>query len=135
MSLDTRPWRLPDGGMRGVGPVLCGIQRVLLRVDIGKRMQHTYGARYRAANLEEVRRKDREAKKLKRPRLKLLGQMQIWPMGEFEDSNLSHLYFMRYEFDPCQTLGMKIGRSQNVSLRKAQQEAGHAFRMKVLCAY
>ena len=98
-------------------------------------MQSTYRARYRAKHLEELRRKDREAKKLKRQKQKELTASHCWPMGEFQGNSASHLYMMRYEFDPCQTLGLKIGRSENVSMRKAQLEEGHAFEMKVLRVY
>ena len=98
-------------------------------------MQATYRARYRAKNLVEIRRKDREAKKLQRQRQKELSALQALPMGEFEGSNYAHLYLMRYEFDPCQTLGIKVGRSENVSNRKLQLEEGHSFQMKILRVY
>jgi hypothetical protein len=98
-------------------------------------MQATYRARYRAKNLEEIRRKDRVAKKLQRQRQKELSALEALPMGEFEGSNYAHLYLMRYEFDPCQTLGIKVGRSENVSNRKLQLEEGHSFQMKILRVY
>jgi hypothetical protein len=100
-----------------------------------KYMQATYRARYRAKNLEEVRRRDREAKRLQRQRQKELSASQVLPMGEFEGLNTSHLYLMRYEFDPRQTLGIKVGRSENVSNRKLQLEEGHSFQMKILRVY
>ena len=56
-------------------------------------------------------------------------------MGEFEGLNTSHLYLMRYEFDSRQTLGLKVGRSENVSNRKLQLEEGHSFQMKILRVY
>ena len=56
-------------------------------------------------------------------------------MGEFEGSGASHLYLLRYEWDPCGTMGLKIGRSSNVSMRKAQLEEGHCFHMKLLRVY
>ena len=92
-------------------------------------------ARYRAKNLEEIRKKDREAKKLKRQKQKELSALHIWPMGDFSGNSVSHLYLFRYDFDPCGTMGIKIGRSENVSIRKAQLEEGHAFQMKVLRVY
>jgi hypothetical protein len=45
------------------------------------------------------------------------------------------LYIMRYEFDPCHTMGCKIGRSQNVFLRARQLSEGHCFEMKILRVY
>jgi hypothetical protein len=98
-------------------------------------MQAAYNARYRAKNLEEIRRKDREAKRLQRQRQKELSATQVLPMGEFEGANASHLYLMRYDFDHCQTLGLKVGRSENVSTRKIQLEEGHSFQMKILRVY
>ena len=98
-------------------------------------MQVTSRARYRAKNLEEVRRRDREAKRHQRQRQKELSASQVLPMGEFEGLNTSHLYLMRYDFDHCQTLGLKVGRSENVSTRKIQLEEGHSFQMKILRVY
>ena len=92
-------------------------------------------ARYRAKNLEEIRRKDREAKKLKRQKQKELSALHIWPMGEFSGNAVSHLYIFRYEFGPCGSMGLKIGRSENVSMRKKQLEQDHNFEMKVLRVY
>lgn len=90
---------------------------------------------YRAKNLEEIRRKDREAKRAKRQKQRELLASQALPMGEFEGSNSSHLYLLRYSFDPCQTMGIKIGKSENVAMRKAQLEEGHCFEMKILRVY
>jgi hypothetical protein len=81
---------------------------------------------------EEIRRKDREAKRLQRQRRKALSAAQVLPMGEFDGSDYAHLYLMRYDFDHRHTLGIKVGRSGNVSSRKLQLEEGHAFQMKIL---
>ena len=48
---------------------------------------------------------------------------------------MSLLYLMRYEFDPCGTMGIKIGRTKNLAARVADIEDGHNFRMKVLRVY
>ena len=56
-------------------------------------------------------------------------------MSEHEGEDASLLYLMRYEFDPCGTLGVKIGRTKNLAARVAQIEDGHNFRMKVLRTY
>ena len=98
-------------------------------------MQSTYSARYRAKNLEEIRKKDRESKKLKRQKQKEISALHPWPMGDFSGNAASHLYIFRYEFDPCGTMGLKIGRSENVSMQKAQMEQDHNFEMKVLRVY
>ena len=58
---------------------------------------------------------------------------EVMSSSEAEDSNL--LYIMRYEFDPCGTMGIKIGRSKNLAARVQQLEASHNFRMKVLRVY
>ena len=56
-------------------------------------------------------------------------------MGEFEGNGASDLYLLRYMFDPCGSMGLKIGRSSNVSMRKAQLEEGHCFEIKILRVY
>ena len=56
-------------------------------------------------------------------------------MSEHEGDDERHLYIMRYEFDPCGTMGHKIGRTQNLAARVEQLERSHAFRMKVLRVY
>ena len=42
------------------------------------------------------------------------------------------LYVMRYDFDPCGTLGLKVGRAADVQARAHQLGASHNFRMVVL---
>ena len=98
-------------------------------------MQITPRAGYTATQLEEIRRRDREAKRRQRQRRKDLAATQILPMGEFEGPDRTNLYLLRYDFDPCQTMGIKVGRSENVSMRKAQLEEGHAFQCKILRVY
>ena len=56
-------------------------------------------------------------------------------MSETEGEATSILYLMRYEFDPCTTMGIKIGRTKNIARRVADIESGHNFRMKLLRAY
>ena len=56
-------------------------------------------------------------------------------MSENEGDDERHLYIMRYEFDPCGTMGHKIGRTKNLAARVEQLERSHAFRMKVLRVY
>ena len=45
------------------------------------------------------------------------------------------LYVMRYEFDPCGTMGLKIGRAADVPARARQLGASHNFRMHVLATF
>ena len=45
------------------------------------------------------------------------------------------LYVMCYDFDPCHTMGLKIGRACDVGARALQLGAGHAFRMHVLSTF
>ena len=56
-------------------------------------------------------------------------------MSEHEGGDEHLLYIMRYEFDPCGTMGHKIGRTRNLAARVEQLERCHAFRMKVLRVY
>ena len=56
-------------------------------------------------------------------------------MSEHEGEAMSLLYLMRYEFDPCGTMGVKIGRTKNLAARVAELERAHNFRMKVLRVY
>ena len=56
-------------------------------------------------------------------------------MSEHEGEATSLLYLMRYEFDPCGTMGVKIGRTKNLASRVEQMERCHNFRMKVLRVY
>ena len=45
------------------------------------------------------------------------------------------LYVLRYEFDPCGTMGLKIGRAACVDARVRQLEASHNFRLIVLATF
>ena len=56
-------------------------------------------------------------------------------MSEHEGESETVLYIMRYEFDPCGTMGVKIGRTKNLAARVTQLENAHNFRMKVLRTY
>ena len=91
-------------------------------------------ARYRANNLEYQREQKREYHRRRRA---LLAQSQTFEdvMSEHEGENETVLYIMRYEFDPCNTMGVKIGRTRNLAVRVADIEHGHNFRMKVLRVY
>ena len=91
-------------------------------------------ARYRANNLEYLREQKRE---YQRRRKALLAQSHEYEdvMSEHEGESESILYIMRYGFDPCNTMGVKIGRTKNLAVRVADIEHGHNFRMKVLRVY
>ena len=56
-------------------------------------------------------------------------------MSSSEGDDPSLLYLMRYEFDPCGTMGIKVGRSKNLPARVRELEMSHNFRMKVLRVY
>ena len=45
------------------------------------------------------------------------------------------LYVMRYDFDPCGTMGLKIGRATDVQVRARQLATSHNFRMHVLATF
>ena len=45
------------------------------------------------------------------------------------------LYVLRYDFDPCGTMGLKIGRAACVETRVRQLEASHNFRLVVLATF
>ena len=50
-------------------------------------------------------------------------------------ANCDTLYVMCYDFDPCHTMGLKIGRTSHVDARALQLGKGHAFRMHVLATF
>ena len=50
-------------------------------------------------------------------------------------ANCDTLYVMCYDFDPCHTMGLKIGRTSDVDARALQLGRGHAFRMHVLATF
>ena len=91
-------------------------------------------ARYRANNLEYDKEQKREYGRRRRA---LLAQSHKFDdvMSEHEGASETVLYIMRYEFDPCNTMGVKIGRTKNLAARVADIEDGHNFRMKVLRVY
>ena len=91
-------------------------------------------AQWRANNLEYEREQKREYQRRRRA---LIAQSHTFEdvMSEHEGESETVLYIMRYEFDPCNTMGVKIGRTKNLAVRVAQFEDGHNFRMKVLRAY
>ena len=45
------------------------------------------------------------------------------------------LYVLRYDFDPCGTMGLKIGRAACVQTRVRQLETSHNFRLIVLATF
>ena len=45
------------------------------------------------------------------------------------------LYVLRYEFDPCGVMGLKIGRAACVETRVRQLETGHNFRLIILATF
>ena len=45
------------------------------------------------------------------------------------------LYVLRYDFDPCGTMGLKIGRAACVEARVRQLEASHNFRLVILATF
>ena len=45
------------------------------------------------------------------------------------------LYVLRYEFDPCGAMGLKIGRAACVETRVRQLETGHNFRLLILATF
>ena len=45
------------------------------------------------------------------------------------------LYVIKYDFDPCGTMGLKIGRAACVETRVRQLEASHNFRLIVLATF
>ena len=91
-------------------------------------------AQWRANNLAYHREQKREYQRRRRA---LLAQSHDFDdvMSEHEGEDQYILYIMRYEFDPCSTMGVKIGRTKNLAARVAQIEEGHNFRMKVLRVY
>ena len=91
-------------------------------------------AQWRANNLEYERERKREYQRQRRARL---AQSREYDdvMSEHEGEDEYILYIMRYEFDPCGTMGVKVGRTKNLAARVAEIERVHNFRMKVLRVY
>ena len=102
--------------------------------NICKPCKREEGANWRAVNKE----RDREYHRRKHERQKqthALSHEYDDVMSEHEGESESLLYLMRYEFDPCGTMGVKVGRTKNLAARVAEIESGHNFRMKVLRVY
>ena len=91
-------------------------------------------AQWYAANREHHKEKVRQAY-ARRKQAHALSHEYDDVMSEHEGEDASLLYLMRYEFDPCGTLGVKIGRTKNLGVRVAHIEEGHNFHMKVLRVY
>ena len=92
-------------------------------------------ARWRANNLEYDKEQKREYQRRRRALIAQSHDKFDDVMSEHEGESETVLYIMRYEFDPCNTMGVKIGRTKNLAVRVAQFEEGHNFRMKVLRVY
>ena len=90
---------------------------------------------HEAKIIEDRRKTWREQKRRSRARQRATATLQGFLMGDFAGADPTDLYIMRYDFDPCQTLGCKIGRSRSVPLRARQLGEGHCFEMKVLRVY
>ena len=91
-------------------------------------------ADYRVANRERQREYFRQRRELCN-RTHALSREFDEVMSEHEGEGAYLLYLMRYEFDPCGTMGVKIGRTKNLAARVEQIESGQNFRMKVLRVY
>ena len=89
---------------------------------------------WRAANRERYRETARQYYE-RRKELYALSHEYDEVMSEHEGEDASLLYLMRYDFDPCGTMGVKIGRTKNLAARVTQLELAHNFRMKVLRVY
>ena len=91
-------------------------------------------ARWRANNLAHERERTKQYQRHRRELLALSREYDD-VMSEHEGEDEYILYIMRYEFDPCGTMGVKIGRTKNLAARVAKIEEGQNFRMKVLRNY
>ena len=91
-------------------------------------------ANWRAVNREYHSEYHRQ-KRARRKEAHALSHEYDDVMSEHEGESETFLYIMRYEFDPCGTMGVNIGRTKNLAARVAQKESGHNFRMKVLRVY
>ena len=54
------------------------------------------------------------------------------PVADTGSTAHDALYIMRYDFDPCGTMGLKIGRAADVQVRARQLGTSHNFHMHVL---
>ena len=57
------------------------------------------------------------------------------PRADTGSTSEDALYVIRYSFDPCGTMGVKIGRAACVQTRVRQLEASHNFRLIVLATF
>jgi len=57
------------------------------------------------------------------------------PLADTGSTSQDALYVLRYEFDPCGTMGLKIGRAACVDARVRQLEASHNFRLVILATF
>ena len=99
-----------------------------------KPCKREYYTKWYLINREKTLQADRDRRDRKRDQ-HLQSTAYDDVMSEHEGDDERHLYIMRYEFDPCGTMGHKIGRTKNLSDRVEQLERSHAFRMKVLRVY
>ena len=103
--------------------------------DLAAKTRNRERARqWRADNLERHREGCR-AYAARRRELLALSHEYDDVMSEHEGDATTLMYLMRYEFDPCGTMGVKIGRTKNLAVRVQQLEKSHNFRMKVLRVY
>ena len=92
------------------------------------------GTLWNAANKERHAATQRRSSAKRRAELALSHEYdEVMSSSEGEDPSL--LYLMRYDFDPCGTMGIKVGKTRNLGARVAEIEAGHNFRMKILRVY
>ncbi len=89
---------------------------------------------WRATNIERSRNYNAQSRE-RRKELLALSHEHDDVMSSSEGDDPSLLYLMRYEFDPCGTMGIKVGRSKNLPARVHELEMSHNFRMKVLRVY
>ena len=92
------------------------------------------GANWHVANRERILERKRQYH-ARRRELQSLSREYDDVMSEHEGESAYLLYLMRYQFDPCGTMGVKIGRTKNLAARVAELEKAHNFRMKVLRVY
>ena len=102
--------------------------------NICKNCDNWRSAIWKSCNRERYRESVRQGA-ARRRELQSLSREFDEVMSEHEGEDASLLYLMRYEFDPCGTMGGKIGRTKNLAARVAKIEEGQNFRMKVLRVY
>ena len=102
--------------------------------NICKPCNREENANWRAVNKEQFIESERQ-RRARRKEAHALSHDFDEIMSEHEGEDAYLLYLMRYEFDPCGTMGVKIGRTKNLAARVVQIESGQNFRMKVLRVY